>query len=71
MHVLVRQFKVGTGDLDPLDYGFSLENGHLLPSSGGKTVLWWRGGSGVVVEGNGVVVEGRYCYSGGGEVVVW
>ena len=34
-------------------------------------VWWWRGGSVIVVEGNGVVVEGRYCYSGGGEVVVW
>ena len=38
MHVLDAQLHVETGHLDPVDYGFTLENGHLLPSTLWKTL---------------------------------
>ena len=38
MHVLDAQMHVKTGDLHPVDYGFTLDNGHLLPSTCWKTL---------------------------------
>jgi hypothetical protein len=44
MHVLDGQLGVGTGLLDPVDYGFTLENGHLSPSTSWKTMeARWSG----------------------------
>ena len=36
MHVLDRQLNIRTIDLDPLDNGFALENGNLLPTTSWK-----------------------------------
>ena len=38
MHVLDAQMHVKTGDLYPVDYVFTLDNGHLLPSTCWKTL---------------------------------
>ncbi|KAG1651919.1 hypothetical protein GQR58_026646 [Nymphon striatum] len=38
MHVLDRQLNVRTEDLNPVDYGFRLEDGQLLPSTSWKTL---------------------------------
>ena len=38
VHVLDGQLNVGTEKLDPVDCGFLLENGHLLPSISWKTL---------------------------------
>ncbi|KAG1651303.1 ER membrane protein complex subunit 1 [Nymphon striatum] len=38
MHVLDRQLNVKTEDLNPVDYGFRLEDGQLLPSTSWKTL---------------------------------
>ena len=38
MHALDRQLNIEIGDFDPVDYGFTLENGHLLPSTSWKTL---------------------------------
>ena len=38
IHVLDAQLHVETCHLDPVDYGFTLENGHLLPSTLWKTL---------------------------------
>ena len=38
MHVLDAQIHVKTGDLDPVDYGFTLDNGHILLSICWKTL---------------------------------
>ena len=38
MHVLDAQLHVETGDIDPMAYRFTIENGHLLPSTLWKTL---------------------------------
>ena len=45
VHIKASQKRLGDkpkciirGDLDPVDYGFTLENGHLLPSTLRKTL---------------------------------
>ena len=38
MHVLDKQLKITSEDLDPVDYGFKLDNGQLLPSTSWKTL---------------------------------
>ena len=38
MHVLDKQLKITSEDLDPVDYGFKLDNGQLLPSTSWKAL---------------------------------